>query len=143
MITLVLEYFRSFNEFGEDHSIHLNFPPFPDCYSQNNLLVRDSSRRIPFPSSDDSVLPSPNDVAFLFAPTDRDRVLVVDLGRMRRVREAGIELFPTPDVVFAEAVERYDRQRDRAFSLCCSWINYRLFEEEASNTYRTTLRFSM
>lgn len=66
--------------------------------------MRDASERLPFPSSGSSA-PLPSDVAFFFAPTDRDRVLVVDLGRPRRVREAGVDLFPSP-VEISTAVQR-------------------------------------
>ncbi|CAM9143892.1 unnamed protein product [Scytosiphon promiscuus] len=72
---------------------------------QNNLLVREASQRLPFPSRN-SVVPSPSDVAFFFAPTDRDRVIVVDLGRARRIRHAGIEIFPSPGVEISTAVHR-------------------------------------
>eukprot|EP00752_Nemacystus_decipiens_P002251 g2132.t2 len=64
---------------------------------QNNLLVREASDRLPFPSSS-SLVALPTDVAFSFADSDRDRVIVVDLGRARRVREAGVELMPSPGV---------------------------------------------
>lgn len=65
--------------------------------SQNNLLVREASDRLPFPSGN-SLVALPTDVAFFFEGSDRDRVIVVDLGRARRVREAGVELMPCPGV---------------------------------------------
>ena len=76
--------------------------PFP----QYNLVLRDPCRRVLFPSSDGGVSP-PSNAAFYFAPSDRDRILVVDLGKSRRVREAGVELFPMPGVGFAKAVRRW------------------------------------
>lgn len=72
---------------------------------QNNLLVRNQSQRMPV-SSRDGVESPPSETTFFFAPSDRDRVLVVDLGKTRSVLESGVELFPTPGVSFSEAVGR-------------------------------------
>lgn len=46
------------------------------------------------------------DVAFSFAPGDTDRIIEVNLGRCRFIREIGIELVPTPGVAFADVVGR-------------------------------------
>lgn len=70
-------------------------PAFPT--PQNNLLVREASDRLPFPSGS-SLVALPTDVAFSFADSDRHRVIVVNLRRARRVREAGVELLPSPGV---------------------------------------------
>lgn len=59
--------------------------------------MREASGRLPFPSGA-SLVALPTDVAFSFADSDRDRVIVVDLGRARRVREAGVELMPSPGI---------------------------------------------
>lgn len=71
--------------------------------------MREPGQRVPVPSGGDSV-PSSSDTAFFFAPEDTDRVLVVDLGRARRVHEVGVELFPVPGVGFVDAVGRYVRR---------------------------------
>lgn len=71
---------------------------FPGLFaSQNNLLVREASDRLPFPSGFSLVALS-TDVAFFFGASDRDRVIVVDLGRARRIREAGVEVLPCPGI---------------------------------------------
>lgn len=75
----------------------MNLPGLCPYPSQNNLLVREASDRLPFPSVA-SLLAVHLGVAFTFEESDRDRVIVVDLGRARRVREAGVELMPCPGI---------------------------------------------
>lgn len=75
--------------------------------TQKNLLVQDPLQRVPLPVGESTLHSSLDNVAFSFAPSDTDRVIVVDLGRSRRVREVGVELSPVAGVAFADAVGRY------------------------------------
>lgn len=45
-------------------------------------------------------------MAFFFHSSDLDRVIVVDLGRTRRVRDAGAELCAATSMSFEDAVGR-------------------------------------
>lgn len=80
------------------------FLPWPSLlYEQNNLLVRDPSQRLSFPLEDST---RPTNIAFFFHSSDLDRVIVVDLGRTRRVRDAGAELCAATGISFEDAVGR-------------------------------------
>lgn len=68
--------------------------------------MRDPSQRQCFPLRNSSGPASASDVAFSFAPADSDRIIEVDLGRPRNIREVGVELALAPEATFADAIGR-------------------------------------